>query len=82
MKPTTGTHVYQLPKCSRAVALELAGDRSLRRDLRPEEELVLGRGRDHEADFVRDLGWEEPVYPARDFAAGATATRAMLEAGV
>jgi predicted RecB family nuclease len=82
LKPTTGTHVYQLPKCSRAVALELAGDRSLRRDLRPEEELVLGRGRDHEADFVRDLGWEEPVYPARDFAAGATATRAMLEAGV
>jgi predicted RecB family nuclease len=82
LKPTTGTHVYQLPKCSRAVALELAGDRSQRRDLRPEEELVLGRGRDHEADFVRDLGWEEPVYPARDFAAGAAATRAMLEAGV
>ena len=82
MKPTTGTHVYQLPKCSRAVALELAGDRSLRRELRPEEELVLGRGRDHEADFVRDLGWEEPEYPARDFAAGAAATRAMLESGV
>jgi predicted RecB family nuclease len=81
LKPTTGTHVYQLPKCSRAVALELAGDRSLRRELRPEEELVLGRGRDHEADFVQDLGWEEPAYPARDFAAGAEATRAMLEAG-
>lgn len=82
MKPTTGTHVYQLPKCSRAVALELAGDKSLRRELRPEEELVLGRGRDHEAVFVRDLGWEEPVYPARDFAAGAAATLSMLRAGV
>jgi uncharacterized protein len=81
-RPITGTHVYQLPKCARAVALDLAGDRALRRPLRPEEELSLQRGRDHEADFVAALGWPEPVYPQRDFEAGARATKALLEAGV
>lgn len=83
MKRITGTHVYQLTKCARAVALDLGGgDPAERRPLRPEEELVLRRGREHEADFVAALGWPEPDYPARAFEAGAAATRALLSEGV
>lgn len=82
MKRITGTHVYQLLKCERAVALDLGGDKSLRRPARPEEELLLQRGRAHEADFVAGLGWPEPAYPAREFEAGARATEQLLRAGV
>ena len=56
MKPITGTHVYSLVSCPRRVALDLTGDRELRRPLRDGEEFVLARGRDHEDAFVADLG--------------------------
>jgi hypothetical protein len=84
-RPITGSHVYTAFKCMRNVVLDVCGDRSLRRDTRPEEEHLLARGRDHEAKIVVDLiagGWCEPEYAERDFAAGAAATRALLEAGV
>ena len=82
MKPITGTHVYSLFACERAVALDLSEDRSLRRPLRDDEEMVLARGREHEARIVAELDWPEPEYPPRDFEAGAAATRALLADGV
>ncbi len=82
MKRITGTHVYTHLKCPRAVALDLHEDRSQRRDYREDEEFVLARGRDHEAVIVAELGWAEPEYPAREFAAGAEATLAMMREGV
>lgn len=82
MKRTTGTHVYTLLKCRRAVALDLVGDRDLKRRLRDEEEFVLKRGRDLEARIVAELGWAEPEFEARDWEAGARATQAMLHGGV
>lgn len=82
LRPITGTHLYTLPRCARAVALDIAGDRDLRRPLRDEEEFVLARGRAHEAEYVAGLGWTEPQYPRGDFLAGAAATREMLARGV
>lgn len=82
MKHLTGTNVYKLLDCRRAVALDLAGDRSLKREVRPEEEFVLKRGRDHEDRLVTALGWPEPAFEAPDWAAGAAATEAMLREGI
>ena len=81
----TGTHVYTALRCTHNVALDLHGDRDLRRSKRPEEEFLLARGRDHEAVFVEPLmaaGWQEPTHPERDFAAGFEATKALLAQGV
>jgi predicted RecB family nuclease len=82
VRPITGTHVYGLFHCARAVALDLSEDRSRRRALRDEEEFVRARGREHEARVVERLGWPAPEYPDGDFAAGAAATAAMLADGV
>ncbi len=82
MKPITGTHIYSLFACARAVALDLSMDRSLRRPLRDDEEFVLARGREHEARSVATLDWPEPVYPRGDFATGAAATHVLLQKGV
>ena len=78
----TGSHVYGFPNCARAVTLDLHGDRALRRPLRDEEELVLQRGRDHEARIVATLDYATPEHPERDFEAGAAATRELLQRGV
>ncbi len=79
----TGTHVYTLPGCARRVALDMHGDRALRRDLRAEEELVLARGREHEERFVAGLAaWCEPRYDRADWERGAQQTREFLVAGV
>ena len=80
-RPITGTHVYTMMKCPRAVALDLHEDRSRRRRLRDDEEFVLRRGREHEARVVAGLGWPEPEYDRGDFATGAAATAAMLADG-
>ncbi|MBI5852369.1 MAG: TM0106 family RecB-like putative nuclease [Planctomycetes bacterium] len=80
-KPITGTHLYTLPRCARAVALEFWGDASRRRPLRDDEEFLLARGRAHEANHVATLGWPEPSWPRGDFAAGAAATRDLLVQG-
>lgn len=80
-RPITGTHLYTLPRCARAVALEFHGDSSLRRALRDDEEFMLARGRAHEAEYVARLGWPEPAYQRGDFVAGAAATRALLASG-
>lgn len=81
-KPITGTHLYTLPRCARAVALEFWGDPSRRRPLRDDEEFLLARGRAHEANHVAALGWPEPSWPKGEFAAGAAATRELLARGV
>lgn len=78
----TGTHLYTLPRCARAVALDLSAPKDDRRPNLPEEEFLLARGRAREADVVAELGWPEPQFPSGDFAAGARATSALLRAGV
>ncbi len=82
MKRITGTHVYSFAKCPRLAALDLHLDRAERRAALPWEEFAARRGREFEADYVRDLGVVQPEYPERDFAAGAEATMALLRAGV
>ncbi len=82
MKPKTGTHVYTLLKCRRAVALDLVGDRDLKRELLPHEEFVLKRGRDHEDVIVEELGWPEPEFERGDWAQGAARTAEMLREGI
>jgi predicted RecB family nuclease len=77
----TGTHVYAYAKCPRLAALDLHLDRALRREPSPWEEFAARRGREFEADYVRDLGAVQPQYPERDFAAGAQATLALLREG-
>ena len=81
-KRITGTHVYTMLRCPRAVALDLHEDKSKRRPLTEAEEFVRQRGRELEARLVGELGYPEPDYPQRDFAAGAAATARMLGEGV
>lgn len=81
-KRITGTHVYTMLRCPRAVALDLHEDKSKRRPLTEAEEFSRQRGRELEARLVRELGYPEPEYPERDFAAGAEATELLLKAGV
>ncbi|MEM7204652.1 MAG: TM0106 family RecB-like putative nuclease [Planctomycetota bacterium] len=82
MKRITGTHVYGYARCAHAVALDLHGDRELRRPYTDVEEFVLRRGRELEVRLTEPLGWCEPDYPERDFEAGAAATLALLQEGV
>ncbi|MHC4812182.1 MAG: TM0106 family RecB-like putative nuclease [Planctomycetota bacterium] len=81
-KRITGTHVYTMLRCPRAVALDLHEDKDKRRPLREAEEFARQRGRELEARLVAELGYVEPDYPRRDFAAGAAATERMLRDGV
>jgi len=78
----TGTHVYTWLKCPTAVAHDLHGDRSLRRDIEDWEEFVRKRGRDFEERFVADMEVAEPEYQRGEFAEGAAATAALMRDGV
>ncbi|MCY2957728.1 MAG: TM0106 family RecB-like putative nuclease [Planctomycetota bacterium] len=82
MKRITGTHVYSYAKCPRLAALDLSLSRDLRRPSTEWEDFATKRGRDFEADYVAKLGVVAPVYPERDFAAGAAATMVLLRSGV
>jgi hypothetical protein len=82
MRRVHGTHVYTFLACPRAVALDMHGDPSAKRPLRDGEQLALARGREHEARVVAGLDYAAPEYPRGDFAAGARATAALLQAGV
>ena len=81
MRRITGTHVYSYVKCPRLAALDLHLPRSERRPPTEWEEFAARRGRDFEDRFVANLPIVAPVYPERDFEAGAAATRALLVAG-
>ena len=78
----TGTHIYNMLRCSHAVALDLHEDRSSRRALTEVEEFVRRRGVDWEASFTADLGFPEPEYPRGEFDVGAEQTEGLLRAGV
>ncbi len=78
----TGTHIYHMCHCPRAVALDLHEDRSNRRAITPLEEFVRKRGRDWEAEFLTGLDYAEPQYARADFASGAQKTIAMMQEGV
>lgn len=82
MRRITGTHVYSYVKCPRLAALDLHLSRSERRPPTEWEEFAAQRGRDFEAHYVQRLPIVAPVYPERDFAAGAAATAALLRDGV
>jgi len=82
MRRLTGTHVYSYVKCPRLAALDLHLSREQRRLPAPWEEFAAQRGRDFETQFVGGLSVVQPSYPERDFAAGASATLALLRAGV
>jgi uncharacterized protein len=73
--------VYSYVKCPRLAALDLHVARTERRPPSPWEEFAAQRGRDFEAQFVGALQAVAPVYPERDFDAGAAATLALLRAG-
>jgi predicted RecB family nuclease len=81
MRRLTGTHVYSYVKCPRLAALDLHLSRADRREPWEWEEFAAKRGRDFEDAYVKDLGVVQPAYPERDFAAGATATQALLREG-
>ena len=61
-KRITGTHVYTMLRCPRAVALDLFEDRDRRRPLTEAEEFVRQRGRDWEARLVAELEYPEPEF--------------------
>lgn len=82
MTRITGTHVYSYAKCPRLAALDLTLPRADRRDKHPWEEFAAARGRDFEDEFVATLGAVQPVYPERDFEAGAAATLQLMQQGV
>lgn len=82
MKRITGTNIYSMFKCPRMVALDLHADRSLRREVRAEEEFLLQRGRDHESRIVAELGWPEPEYPTAQFEQGAELSLQMMQSGM
>jgi predicted RecB family nuclease len=82
VKHITGTSVYSYVKCPRLAELDLHLDRRERRAPTPWEEFAARRGREFEARFVAPLGARQPVYPERDFAAGAAATLDLLHGGV
>lgn len=82
MRRLTGTHVYSYVKCPRLAALDLHLARAERRAPTAWEEFAAQRGRDFEAQFVRELQAVAPAYPERDFDAGAAATLALLRDGV
>ncbi len=81
MRRITGTHVYSYVKCPHLAALDLHLPRSERRPPTEWEEFAAQRGRDFETRFVAALGAAVPVYPERDFDAGAAATRTLLASG-
>ncbi len=81
-KRITGTHVYTMLRCPRAVALDLHEDKGRRRALTEAEEFVRQRGRELEARLVKELDYREPDYPKGDFAAGAAETARLLKEGV
>ncbi|MCR9244241.1 MAG: TM0106 family RecB-like putative nuclease [bacterium] len=81
MRRITGTHVYSYVKCPRLAALDLHLSRKERRPATEWEEFAAKRGRDFEDEYVAALGVPAPVYPERDFEAGAAATLAMLRDG-
>lgn len=81
MRRITGTHVYSYVKCPHLAALDLRLSRADRRPPTEWEEFAARRGRDFEAQYVQPLNVRAPVYPERDFAAGAVATRELLLAG-
>jgi predicted RecB family nuclease len=81
LRRITGTHVYSYVKCPHLAALDLHLPRSARRPSHPWEEFAAQRGRDHEANLVAQLAVVAPQYPERDFAAGASATLALLRSG-
>jgi hypothetical protein len=81
LRRITGSHVYAYLKCARQAALDLALPRSERRPPHPWEEFSLQRGRTFEAEYVARLSPAVPVYPERDFAAGAAATLALMQQG-
>lgn len=81
MRRITATHVYSYVKCPRLAALDLHLSRKDRRPPAEHEEFAAQRGRDFEDEYVAALGVAAPVYPERDFEAGAAATLAMLREG-
>ncbi len=81
MRRITGTHVYSYVKCPHLAALDLHLSRAERRPPTEWEEFSAQRGRDFETRYVAGLPVVAPVYPERDFDAGAAATRALLRAG-
>jgi predicted RecB family nuclease len=81
MRRLTGTHVYSYVKCPRLAALDLHLPRSERRPPHEWEEFAAQRGRDFEADYVKDLGVVRPVHAERDFEAGFAATLELLRSG-
>lgn len=81
VKRLTGTHVYSFAKCPRLAALDLHLPRSERRPPHAWEEFAARRGRDFEARHVAGLGAVAPLYPERDFEAGAAATLELLREG-
>jgi len=82
MRRITGTHVYSYVKCRHLAALDLHLSRAERRPPHPWEEFAAQRGRDFEARYVQQLPVVAPVYPERDFEAGAAATGELLRQGV
>ena len=84
MSRITGTHVYSVLSCARRVALDLHGDPALRRELRPDEEFVLARGRAHEERVVAELeDWVTvPFDRAAGFETAAVTTQELLRSGV
>ncbi len=81
MRRITATHVYSYVKCPRLAALDLHLSRQERRPPTEWEEFAAQRGRDFEDEYVAALGVAAPVYPERDFEAGAAATLQMLQDG-
>lgn len=81
MRRITGTHVYSFVKCRHLAALDLHLPRSERREPTEHEEFAARRGREFEAQYVAQLDVVSPIYPERDFDAGARATRALLGDG-
>jgi len=78
----TGSLIYGFLHCEHSVHLAFFGDPDRRLPLSEEEKWLRERGRRHEARVVASLkGVAEPEYPARDFEAGAIATRKLLAEG-
>lgn len=80
-RPITGTHLFQRERCRRFVWLEFHGDHAQKLPPDAAMQMRLRRGRVHEREIVAKLDVVEPRYPARDFEAGAAATKQLIDSG-
>lgn len=80
-RPLTASSFYTLKHCPHALFLDHHGDPNKRLDPSEYAKHLFEEGKRFEREFVANLKYVTPQYPAGDFVAGAEATRQLMQSG-